>query len=183
MAATPSGLIQDALWPGRIGAWAGWVLGTIAAIDLSAMMLLTFFDVSGRKLISKPIYGAYEVTEFMMGVLIFSALPLVTAREGHVAVDIMDGFVPRVLRRGQRIVTALISACALAVISWRLWILSAGHMKTNEVTMTLHIPHGPFARTFSVLAALATVACVAMAWDYFRGHRVVQSATHHGQGS
>jgi len=170
----------DAIFPGPLGRWAGWVLGTIVAADLAAMMVLTFLDVSGRKLISSPIYGAYEVTEFMMGMLIFCALPLVTAREGHVTIDIMDHFVPRRAMRGQRIVVSLLSAAVLGVIAWQLWGLSASHLHTNEVTMTLHIPHGPFTRTFSVMAALATLACLAVAWDYMRGTRVARDMSHGG---
>lgn len=165
---------EDAIFHGRLGAWAGWVLGTIVAADLMAMMVLTFFDVSGRKLFASPIYGAYEVTEFMMGMLIFCALPLVTAREGHVSIDIMDHFVPRGAMKAHRLFASLVSAFVLGIIAWRLWVLSVSHLHTNEVTMTLHIPHGPFTRTFAVMAALATLACLAVAWDYVRGVRVAR---------
>ncbi|MDX1375817.1 MAG: TRAP transporter small permease [Burkholderiales bacterium] len=171
---------EDAIFHGPLGRLAGWILGTIVALDLAAMMVLTFLDVSGRKLIASPIYGAYEVTEFMMGVLIFCALPLVTAREGHVTIDIMDHFVPRGAMTGQRIAINLISAAVLGVITWQLWVLSESHLHTNEVTMTLHIPHGPFTRAFSVLAGLATLACLAVAWDYVRGARVARDMSHGG---
>jgi len=175
-------LTADTLFHGRIGAWAGWFLGSVAALDLMAMMVLTFLDVSGRKLFASPIYGAYEVTEFMMGLLIFSALPLVTAREGHVTIDIMDHFVPTAAMKTQRVVVSLLSAVVLGIIAWRLWIMSGSHLRTNEVTMTLHIPHGPFTRTFAVMAALATLACLAVAWDYVRGVRVARDMSH-GVGS
>ncbi len=171
---------EDAIFPGPIGIWAGWVLGTVVAADLAAMMVLTFFDVSGRKLFTHPIYGAYEVTEFMMGVLIFCALPLVTAREGHVTIDIMDHFVPRGAMRAQRIAVSLISAVALGIMAWRLWILSLSHMHTNEVTMTLHIPHGPFTLGFALMAALASIAAFAVALDYLRGARVARDMSHGG---
>jgi TRAP-type C4-dicarboxylate transport system permease small subunit len=173
---------EDAIFHGPLGAWAGWVLGTIVAVDLAAMMVLTFLDVSGRKLFTHPIYGAYEVTEFMMGVLIFCALPLVTAREGHVTIDIMDHFVPRGAMKGQRILISLVSAVVLGIICWRLWVLSASHLHTNEVTMTLHIPHGPFTRLFSVMAGLATLACLAVAWEYIRGWRVARDMSHSAGG-
>ena len=171
---------EDALFPGALGEWAGWVLGTVVAIDLAAMMVLTFFDVSGRKLFTHPIYGAYEVTEFMMGILIFCALPLVTAREGNVVIDIMDHFVPRRAMRTQRIVVSLISAAVLAIMAWRLWVLSASHLHTHEVTMTLRIPHGPFTRTFAVMAAFAAIAAFGVALDYLRGARVARDTSHGG---
>jgi TRAP-type C4-dicarboxylate transport system permease small subunit len=139
------------------------VLGTVAAIDLAAMMTLTFLDVTGRKFFASPIYGAYEITEFMMGVLIFSALPLVTARENHVTIDVFDHFIAPHIGRWQRMVVNLVSTVVLGFLGWRLWILSASHLRTNEVKMTLHIPHGPFSRVFAVLAILAAVACLVVA--------------------
>jgi len=127
------------------------------------MMTLTFLDVTGRKFFAHPIYGAYEITEFMMGVLIFSALPLVTAREDHVTIDVFDHFIAPAIGRWQRFVVNLLSSVVLAFLGWRLWILSASHLHTNEVTMTLHIPHGPFSRAFAVLALLAAAASLAVA--------------------
>ena len=133
------------------------------------MMSLTFVDVMGRKFFAAPVYGAYEVTEFMMGVLIFSALPLVTARENHVTIDVFDHFIAPGIARWQRVAVNLFSACVLAGLGWRLWILSASHLRTNEVTMTLHIPHGPFTRAFAVLAVLAAFACLVVAASHLRG--------------
>lgn len=168
MHAAPPG---DALFPGRAGAWAAWVLGTLAAIDLAAMMVLTFVDVTGRKFFASPIYGAYEVTEFMMGVLIFSALPLVTAREGHVTIDVFDHFIAPAIGRWQRFLVNLMSTLVLAFLGGRLWILSASHLRTNEVTMTLHIPHGPFSRAFAVLAILAALASLVITIEQLRRAR------------
>jgi TRAP-type C4-dicarboxylate transport system permease small subunit len=167
--------LTDDLFPGRLGAWAGRVLGTIAAMVLFAMMVLTFVDVTGRKLFTHPVYGAYEITEFLMGALIFSALPLVTAREGHVTIDVLDHLLPVAFARWQRVVVNTISTAALAFVAWRLWELSASHARTHEVTMTLHIPHGPFSRLFAVMSALAAVACLVIVWGYLSGARRVRS--------
>jgi TRAP-type C4-dicarboxylate transport system permease small subunit len=162
---------EDSIFPGRAGAWAAWVLGTLAAIDLAAMMLLTFVDVTGRKFFASPIYGAYEVTEFMMGVLIFSALPLVTAREGHVTIDVFDHFIAPAIGHWQRFLVNLLSTLVLAFLGWRLWILSASHLRTHEVTMTLYIPHGPFSRAFAVLAILAALASLVITIEHLRRAR------------
>jgi TRAP-type C4-dicarboxylate transport system permease small subunit len=173
----PSSPDPDPLFPGRLGAWAGRVLGTVSAMVLFAMMVLTFVDVTGRKLFTRPVYGAYEITEFLMGMLIFCALPLVTAREGHVTIDVLDHLVPARFARWQRIAVNTISTAALAFVAWRLWALSASHMRTHEVTMTLHIPHGPFSRLFAVMAALAALASLVIAWGYLSGTRQVRAAS------
>ena len=171
----PAHDLIDAIFPGRAGLWTGWVLAIAAASVLFSMMLITFIDVAGRKLFVKPLYGGYEITEFLMGMLIFSALPLVTAREGHVTIDVFDRMMPSEWRRWQQVIVTAISTLALAYIAWRLWSLSFEHVKNREVTMTLHIPHGPFARLFAVMAALSALASLIIFWEYLRGTRTVRA--------
>ena len=162
---------QAAGLPGRI---AGWVLGLAAVAVLFAMMMLTFADVWGRYAFSRPVPGAYEVTELMMGVLIFAALPLLCAREGHVTIDILDGVTPKGIVRPQRFLVNLVCAVGLAVLAWRMFELAGTLGK--EVTMTLKIPHQPFAYAFAVLSALSCAACVVNCWGYFVGTRKATSA-------
>ena len=146
-------------------------LGVITAITLFAMMVLTFADVWGRYLLRQPVFGGYEVTEFLMGVLIFTALPLLCAREGHVTIDILDHVLPKGFARWQRFAVNLVSAAALAVMSWRLFLQYGSLAANNEVTMTLKIPHAPFALVFAIMAAVAVLACLVNAWCYLRGTR------------
>ncbi|HJQ58191.1 MAG TPA: TRAP transporter small permease [Vineibacter sp.] len=151
--------------------WASRTLGLVTASALFAMMVLTFIDVWGRYLLRKPVFGGYEVTEFLMGVLIFSGLPILCAREGHVSIDVLDTLIPRKWRRPQLAAVNLISAVALGVLAWRMFIQAEELWRNNEVTMTLKIPHGPFALLFAVLSAFACLACLAVFWAYLRGER------------
>lgn len=52
--------------------------GLLAGVALLAIMLLTLVDVLGRKRASQLLPGALELTEILMVVVIFSALPLVS---------------------------------------------------------------------------------------------------------
>lgn len=151
--------------------WASRTLGAVTALTLFAMMVLTFIDVWGRYLLRQPVFGGYEVTEFLMGVLIFSGLPILCAREGHVSIDVLDSLIPRRWRRPHLAVVNLISAIALGILSWRMFVQAGELWRNNEVTMTLKIPHGPFALLFAVLSAAACLACVAVFWAYLRGTR------------
>lgn len=151
--------------------WASRTLGAVSALTLFTMMTLTFIDVAGRYLLRQPVYGGYEVTEFLMGVLIFSGLPILCAREGHVSIDVFDSMIPKRLRRPQMVIVNLISALALGGMAWRLFVHSGELSKNHEVTMTLKIPHGPFAMAFSLLAAAACIAAIVVTWSYLRGTR------------
>jgi len=151
--------------------WASRSLGVVTAITLFAMMALTFADVWGRYLLRQPVFGGYEVTEFLMGVLIFTALPLLCAREGHVTIDILDHVLPKGVARWQRLAVNVVSAGALGVVSWRLFLQYGTLAANNEVTMTLKIPHAPFALVFALMAAVAALACLVNAWCYLHGTR------------
>ena len=55
-----------------------FLCGLLAGGGLFAIMALTFFDVLGRKFASNSIPGSLELTELLMVVVIFGALPLVS---------------------------------------------------------------------------------------------------------
>jgi TRAP-type transport system small permease protein len=76
--------------------------GLLSGGALFAIMALTFFDVLGRKLLSNSITGSLELTELLMVVVIFGALPLVSGRGEHVEFDSLDPWLPRWVRRAQR---------------------------------------------------------------------------------
>jgi TRAP-type C4-dicarboxylate transport system permease small subunit len=76
--------------------------GALAGLALFAIMVLTFFDVSGRKFLSQSITGSLELTELLMVVVIFAALPLVSLKGEHVLFDSLDGLMPRWARQIQQ---------------------------------------------------------------------------------
>ncbi len=61
--------------------------GVLAGLALMGIMVLTFLDVSGRKFLNHSITGSLELTELLMVVVIFGALPLVSERGEHVVFD------------------------------------------------------------------------------------------------
>jgi len=61
-----------------------------AAVALLGIMLLMLVDVAGRYLFNAPVPGAGEVIELLMGITVFAALPLVTARGEHVRLDYLE---------------------------------------------------------------------------------------------
>ena len=66
------------------------LLGVVASCILLAMMFLTVVDVVARYAFSRPLRGAFEVTELMLLVLIFAGLPLVSFSDEHATMDFID---------------------------------------------------------------------------------------------
>lgn len=141
------------------------VLGTFAAIILFAMMLLTCADVFGRYFLSMPIYGGFELTETMLACLIFAGLPLVTLRQEHVTVDVLDGVTPSWLLRLQHVLASLLGAAATGYLAWRLWIRAGNMLAAGETTAQLKIKLGYLAMAMSVLMALTALLLLAVAFS------------------
>jgi TRAP-type C4-dicarboxylate transport system permease small subunit len=68
-----------------------WLPVVIASIALFCLMVLTFADVILRSALNAPIEAATELVRISMAVVVFSALPLLAARDEHISVDLLDG--------------------------------------------------------------------------------------------
>ncbi len=70
--------------------WLFFALKLIAAVMIFAMAALTFLDVIGRYVFAAPIQGTFEIVGLLLGVVTFSALPLVTHSRSHITVDLFE---------------------------------------------------------------------------------------------
>ena len=129
----------------------------LAASALFAIMALTLVDVSGRKFISTSVPGSLELTELLMVVVIFAALPLVSLRGEHVVFDSLDPLLPRWLRRIQDAVVDLLCALALAGVAWLMWVKAGQMTEYGDTTSQLKITQGPFVYLMSALCGLTAV--------------------------
>jgi TRAP-type C4-dicarboxylate transport system permease small subunit len=135
------------------------------------MMLLTFVDVMGRYLFLSPLPAAYEMVSLLMPAIIFCALPLTVLKEGHVTVDLLDGFVPGAVARLQGIVVNLVSALALALVAWRLGVKAYEDLYYDTITDELLLPIWPIGVAMTVLCVLAALAALANVAGYAAGTR------------
>jgi len=127
--------------------------GLLAGIALFAIMVLTFLDVGGRKLLSNSVPGSLEMTELLMVVVIFSALPLVSERGEHIVFDSLDALWPSWLRSIQLRVVHLVCAVALVALGWLMWKTGVDFGQSGETTAQLGIPKSPFIYGMGVLCA------------------------------
>lgn len=132
-------------------------LRMIAATSLAAMMLLTTCDVVLRKFANRPITGALELTELLMVLLIFSGLPLVSAKGEHVSVDLFEHWLPQTLRGHLSRFVHLLSALALAGLSVLMWRKADQTRLDGDVTAALSISLAPFVYCMSALIACAAI--------------------------
>ena len=136
--------------------------GLLSGIALFAIMALTFFDVLGRKFLSNSIPGSLEVTELLMVVVIFGALPMVSRRGEHVEFDSLDPYLPLWLRRGQAIVVHVLCGAVMLGLAWLMWNTGAQFGANGETTAQLKIPKSPFIYGMAVLCGVTGLVHLAL---------------------
>ena len=131
-----------------------WLCSALAALALFGIMALTFFDVGGRKFFSSSIPGSLELTELLMVIVIFAALPLVSIRREHVVFDSLDHMLSPRLRRLQAALVNLVCASLLLALAWLMWRTGGEFAATGETTAQLKLLKAPFMYGMSVLCGL-----------------------------
>jgi TRAP-type C4-dicarboxylate transport system permease small subunit len=122
---------------------------------LFAIMALTFLDVAGRKLLDNSIPGSLELTELLMVIVIFAALPLVSLRGEHVLFDSFDASIPPRLLTLQKALIHLLVAAALLGLGWLMWKTGGDFLQTGETTAQLKLSKAPFIYGMAVLCTIA----------------------------
>ena len=131
--------------------------GVVSALALFAIMALTFFDVLGRKLADNSIAGSLEMTEMLMVVVIFAALPLVSLRGEHVLFDSLDPYMPPAVLRFQKAAIHAILALLLIALAVLMWQTGGDFLASGETTAQLRVPKAPFIYGMSIMSALAGI--------------------------
>ncbi|MCY6379427.1 TRAP transporter small permease [Hoeflea prorocentri] len=74
----------------RLFSLSARIPGLLASLALFVLMVLTFTDVVLRSVLNAPIEIASDLTRLLMAIMVFSVLPVVSARSAHISVDLLD---------------------------------------------------------------------------------------------
>ena len=140
-------------------------LAYTGAFFLFAMMCLTIVDVTGRKLFNKPVLGAFELTEYMILILIFSFLGYTQSKKSHISVDLFMMFFPEKLKVFIEIFNHLACLLIMALIVWMGFEKAYEMVGTGESSPNLGLPTYPFV-FFLVLGC--AVMCIEFIRDLVR---------------
>lgn len=138
--------------------------GLLAGIALFAIMALTFLDVGGRKLLNNSIPGSLEMTELLMVIVIFGALPLVSERGEHVVFDSLDPYLPEAIKKVQRALVHLLCGSALVALGWLMWQTGTDFLQSGETTAQLKILKAPFIYGMGVLCGFTGIVHLTLAF-------------------
>ncbi len=115
--------------------------GLVAAAALFALMVMTFSDVVLRSVFNAPIEVAADMTRVLMAIMVFSVLPLLSARGLHVSVDLLDKVFQRLGLT--RWLDALVCLLCGGILYWpavRVWALAERSRSYGDVMEYLGLP-------------------------------------------
>jgi TRAP-type C4-dicarboxylate transport system permease small subunit len=141
---------------------AGWMRGALTALValvMFAMMMLTTVDVAGRAL-GRPIKGSFEIVTFMLAILIFCSLPLITWDEKHIKVNLFDQWIRAPILRGLNMLWVMIMTIVMAGITYRMWIQAKLMSEGQHITGALEWPIAPVVYFMTLMCGLTTIILV-----------------------
>ncbi len=113
-------------------------LGMFLAIPL---MLLTVGDVMGRSFFNKPIPGTFELSEYMLAVIVLLGAAYTQQVKGHVGVDFLTS---RYSPRTQAVFQAVTTLAGLLIIAILVWQGYLEGIHEKAVSDQLRVPQWPF---------------------------------------
>lgn len=142
----------------------------LLVLMLSAMVALTFTDVVGRRLFNTPVFGANDITEHLMAVIIFAGLPPLTARRGHLSIDLFDHWLLQPRWRLWHKAVDLLIAAVLGLIAWEYYLAIEEARTINEISPALMIPRAWMYTFIAVTTALASLLALLAAAPHAESH-------------
>ena len=120
------------------------VANGVGAVFLAAMMFLTVTDVSLRYFFNRPLMGAFELTQFMMVILVSFGIAYCALLKGHVSVDLV---VSRLRPRARAIIgsiTYFMSLGIFSLVTWQSVLQANTQTASGQTSAILYIPIFPF---------------------------------------
>lgn len=119
-------------------------MASIAAVVVLIMMLLSSTDILLRYFFNRPIEGAYEAMQFMMGGVAFFGLSYVQGNRANITMDIISS---RFSGKAELIIDIIMLAIMFAIsaiIGWRGGANALDAWRAGDVTIGLvEYPVGP----------------------------------------
>jgi len=137
-------LDKAARWAERVVSPLSEVMHKVGLAVLLLMVFLTVGDISGRYFLSRPITGTFELTNFMLALVVFFAIGYTQVRRGHISIDVV---ISRFSPRAQAVIdsiTYLLSLGLFSLVTWQSAIHANRLFEGHNVSGVLSLPIYPF---------------------------------------
>ena len=105
------------------------VMGIVSAIGLTAMMLVTVYNVLMRFLFSKPIYGVVELVGMLLVLTSTFGMALCQKDRSHITITLITDMLPPGLKKISVIFGLLMSFICYGIITWQMSVESIDYFE------------------------------------------------------
>jgi TRAP-type C4-dicarboxylate transport system permease small subunit len=140
----------------------------VGMIFVIPLMLLTTGDVVGRSLFNKPIAGTFELSEYMLAVIILLSAAYTQQVKGHVSVDFLTSRFSPTTQRILQLLTTILSLLVMTIVVWQGLVLG---LEEKAVTDQLRIPKAPFKILVGISGVLLWLQLFFDLTDTLRGRK------------
>ena len=150
----------------RLAKIISWVCGLFSAMAALVMTLMTVGDVLSRYFFNKPILGSFELTEYLLVIVVFFAIPWATMEGAHVRVDLITGrFIKRT--RGWLYAVSCVLSMIITFLFARYTFPEARYvLELGEQSDMLNIPAYPFYYLIGIGFFLLLFVLIAVFFQY-----------------
>jgi TRAP-type transport system small permease protein len=145
-----------------------YYIAAAGMIFVIPLMLLTTGDVVGRSFFNKPIAGTFELSEFMLAIIILLSAAYTQQVKGHVSVDFLTSRFPPRVQRTLQVLTTLLSLAIITIVVWQGFVLG---LEEKAVTDQLRIPKAPFKMVVGICGSLLWLQLFFDLVDAVRGRK------------
>ena len=142
------------------------VCGFFAAMAIVFMTLLTVGDVVMRYFFSKPILGSFEITEYILVVVVFLSIPWATMEGVNVRVDLITEKLAKKTRAILYAVSCFLSMIISFLIVWFTIPEAEYARELQEKSDMLNIPTYPFYFLIAVGFFVLFLILIAVLFQY-----------------
>jgi TRAP-type C4-dicarboxylate transport system permease small subunit len=114
----------------------------LAGVVLCGMVFLAVLNVL-LGIFGDPVKGTFELMGFGGALVAALALGDSQARKAHIQVNVLEGVLPRPVRKGSEILSLLAGQVFFLCVSWRMLKLGLDLKSFRELSETLHLPFYP----------------------------------------
>lgn len=144
------------------------ITNNVGMASLAVMMFLIASDVILRYVFNRPITGSFEITEFLMVIVVAFALAYTGVQKGHVRIDILISHFPPRVQAFIYSVAYLLSAGFLLLITWRSALYAESLRVGEDTSAALMIPVFPFVWVVVCGSAIFSLILLIDLLDYLR---------------
>lgn len=140
-----SGRLKEAarLAARAVAAASRW-LNVLGITVLGTLIAITVADVLGRTIFNKSILGTFELTEYMLSMIVFSTIAWCAVAKSHIKVDI---FTSHLNARAQLVITLITHTFSLGfvvVLTWQCFVEALFITQMGKSSTMLDVPAHPF---------------------------------------